>query len=66
MSGRDDHAASRRLARWLAEQTGLEGPLEVLGLDAPSGSGYANETLMFDAVESALVEQVHRCAQDLL
>jgi aminoglycoside phosphotransferase (APT) family kinase protein len=51
MSRADGHAASVRLAAWVAEHTALEGPLEVLGLEAPTGSGYSNETLMFDAVD---------------
>lgn len=46
-----DHAAAQRLARWLEEQGGLNGPVEVLGLEAPDGSGYTNETLLFDAVD---------------
>jgi aminoglycoside phosphotransferase (APT) family kinase protein len=64
MSGTQDHAAGRRLARWLAEETALDGTLEVLGLQAPTGSGYSNETLMFDAVSrhgqrTGLVARLH-------
>jgi hypothetical protein len=65
MTRNDDHAASRRAARCLADETDLEGPLEIVGLEAPSGSGYSNATLMFDAVDrhgrrTGLVARVHQ------
>ena len=44
---RDPASVTAALERWLPEALGVEAA-EVLGLEKPSGSGFSNETFVFD------------------
>ncbi|HUZ10406.1 MAG TPA: phosphotransferase family protein [Acidimicrobiales bacterium] len=52
-SSRDPEQTRRVLAQWLAPRIGAGPDLAVSPLTTPSGTGVANETVMFDAVWTA-------------